>query len=33
MITYHEYLSQLTNKKRSIYQKTFKQKGNKMFQM
>ena len=33
MTAYHEDLSWLTNKNRSIYQKTFKQKGNQMFQM
>ena len=34
MTAYHEDLSWLREKKnRSIYQKTFNQKGNKMFQM
>ena len=33
MTAYHEDLSWLTEENRSINQKTFKQKGNKMFQM
>ena len=33
MTAYHEDLSWLTEKNRSAYQKTFKQKRNKMFQM
>ena len=33
MTAYHEDLSWLANKNRSIYQKALKQNGNKIFQM